>query len=51
MLIAKLIKPCKICIFEKEDGGEVESFSLLKLSLSELTQLLVKVTEGKNVIE
>lgn len=51
MLIAKLIKPCKICIFEKEDGGEVESFSLLKLPLSELTQLLVKVTEGKNVIE
>ena len=36
MIFGKLIKPCKICIYEqKEDGGEVESFSMLKLSLQE----------------
>ena len=33
MLIGKLIKPCKICLYEtRKDGGEIESFSLLKLS-------------------
>ena len=41
MLFGKLIKPCKICIYEqKEDGGEIESFSLLKLSLPEVYILL-----------
>ena len=51
MIIAKLIKPCKICVFDKEDGGEVESFSLLKLPMSELAQLLLKVAESKNEVE
>ena len=51
MLIGKLIKPCKICIYEqKEDGGEVESFSLLKLSLGEIYSLLSQV-KNKETIE
>lgn len=57
MLFGKLIKPCKICIYEqKEDGGEVESFSMLKLSLQEVYYLFCTafshyLTEGieKNV--
>lgn len=41
MLYGRLIKPCKICIYEqKEEGGEVESFSLLKLNLKEVYYLL-----------
>lgn len=41
MLIGKLIKPCKIVIYEQqEDGSEVESFTMLKLSLAEAYQLL-----------
>ena len=41
MLYGRLIKPCKICIYEqKEEGGEVESFSLLKLNLKEVYCLL-----------
>ena len=49
MIFGKLIKPCKICLYEqKEDGGEIESFSLLKLSLHELAELL-KLTSETNV--
>mgnify|MGYP003298809202 CR=1 FL=1 len=34
MLIGKLIKPCKIVIYEaKEDGGEIESFNCFILPL------------------
>lgn len=52
MIIGKLIKPCKICFFEStKDGGEIESFSLLKLSLSEFTTLLFKAQELNKVIE
>lgn len=52
MIIAKLIKPCKICIFEsRKDGGEIESFSLLKLSLNEFSSLLTKAIELKKEIE
>ena len=44
MLFGKLIKSCKICIYEqKEDGGEVESFSMLKLSLQEVYYLFCTV--------
>lgn len=40
MLYGRLIKPCKICIYEQdENGGEVESFSMLKLSLQEVYYL------------
>lgn len=50
MLFGKLIKPCKICIYEQqEDGGEIESFSLLKLSLSEVYRLLVIVVDKKDI--
>lgn len=50
MLFGKLIKPCKICIYEQqEDGGEIESFSLLKLSLSEVYRLLVIVADKKDI--
>ena len=32
MIIGKLIKPCKICLYDLDkDGGEIESFSLLTL--------------------
>lgn len=51
MLFGKLIKPCKICIYEqKEDGREIESFSLLKLSLPEIYTLLSQIKEN-NIIE
>lgn len=46
MIIGKLIKPCKICFFEsRKDGGEIESYSLLKLSLEEFTNLLLKAKD------
>lgn len=52
MIIGKLIKPCKICFYEtRKDGGEIESFSLLKLSVGEFTQLLAKAIEMKKEIE
>ena len=52
MIIGKLIKPCKICFYEtRKDGGEIESFSLLKLSVGEFTQLLAKAIEMKQEIE
>ena len=52
MIIGKLIKPCKICFFEsRKDGGEIESFSLLKLSLEEFTKMLSKAIELKKEIE
>lgn len=52
MLIGKLIKPCKICLYEtRKDGGEIESFSLLKLSMKEFGELFAKAIELKKVIE
>lgn len=52
MIIAKLIKPCKICIYDmKTDGGEIESFSLLKLTLQEYTSIIFKATELNKGIE
>ena len=49
MLFGKLVKPCKICIYEQQkDGGEIESFSLLKLSLIEVYSLLNK-TSANNI--
>lgn len=51
MLIGKLIKPCKMCFYESKDGGEVESYSLLKISTQELALLLLKAAECKNVVE
>jgi hypothetical protein len=47
MIIGKLIKPCKICLYEKEDGGEIESFSLLKLTFQEACSLLLKSEQFK----
>ena len=52
MIIGKLIKPCKICLYDLDkDGGEIESFSLLKLSFNELSQILTKAIETKKEIE
>lgn len=52
MLVAKLIKPCKICIYDmNEDGGELESFSLLKLSLQEYTSIVFKAVQLNKGIE
>lgn len=52
MILAKLIKPCKICIYEQAvDGGEVESFSLLKLSLKEFCDLMGKVAGKEGAVE
>lgn len=52
MIIGKLIKPCKICIYEiEEDGGEIESFSLLKLSLQEAVELLLNIDLKADRIE
>ena len=52
MLIGKLIKPCKICLYEtRKDGGEIESFSLLKLWMKEFGELFAKAIELKKVIE
>lgn len=52
MLVGKLIKPCKICLYEtRKDGGEIESFSLLKLSMGEFGSLFAKAIELKKVIE
>ena len=52
MIIGKLIKPCKICFFEtRKDGGEIESFSLLKLSFEEFTILLFKAKDMNKEME
>ena len=59
MIFGKLIKHCKICIYEqKEDGGEIESFSLLKLSLVEAFSLIEisrnnieKITDASFIIK
>lgn len=52
MIIGKLIKPCKICLFENnKDGGEIESFSLLKLTLTEYTALITTAIETSKTIE
>lgn len=52
MLIAKLIKPCKICVSDmREDGGELESFSLLKLSAQEYTSIIFKAVQLNRGIE
>lgn len=52
MVIGKLIKPCKICLYEvMEDGGEIESFTLLKLSLKEAVTLTFRAEQHKNTIE
>lgn len=52
MIIAKLIKPCKICLYDMEEyGGEIESFSLLKLSLLEYTTLIYKAARLDKEIE
>lgn len=52
MIIGKLIKPCKICLFDlKEDGGEIESFTLLKLSVKEAFMLALKAEQLKNEVE
>lgn len=46
MIIGRLIKPCKICLFEQqEDDGKIESFSLLKLNLIEAINLFNKGSE------
>ena len=52
MIIGKLIKPCKICIYEVEsDGGEVESFSLLKLKLNEFIEIIHEALNQNKSIE
>ena len=52
MIIGKLIKPCKICLYDLDkDGGEIESFSLFKPSFNELSQILTKAIETKKEIE
>ncbi len=52
MLVGKLIKPCKIAIYDQEeDGGEVESFSLLKLSFLEAFKLALTAQEKVNEYE
>lgn len=52
MIIGKLIKPCKICIYnEEERGGEIESFSLLKLSLQETVKLLELTKEKETCLD
>lgn len=51
MLVGKLIKPCKICLYEQEDDGKIESFSLLKLDLLEAIELYNKGIENKSEIE
>lgn len=52
MIIGKLIKPCKICIYEVEsDGGEVESFSLLKLKLNEFIEIIREALNQNKSIE
>lgn len=52
MIIAKLIKPCKICLYNmEEDGGEIESFTLLKLTLQEHTTLIFKAVHLNKEIE
>ena len=52
MIIGKLIKPCKICMYEVEsDGGEVESFSLLKLKLNEFIEIIREALNQNKAIE
>lgn len=52
MIIGKLIKPCKICLYdEEEDGGEIESFTLLKLSIKEAFMISLKAEQNKNTVE
>ena len=52
MLIGKLIKPCKIVIYEaKEDGGEIESFTLLKLNVVEVYKLLESAAEKELTLD
>lgn len=52
MIIGKLIKPCKICFYDQSmGGGEIESFSLLKLSLIEFVELLNTAKEFNKEIE
>ena len=43
-MIGRLIKPCRICLYEQIDGGEIESFCLLKLSMGEVWEILSTVT-------
>lgn len=51
VLLAKLEKPLKLIInIQEEDGGEIESFSLLKLSLKELVDLIFALSDN-NMIE
>ena len=46
MLYAKLVKPSSIQIYTKEeDGKELESYSLLKISILELLQILKHASE------
>lgn len=52
MIIGKLIKPCKICLFQtEENGGEVESFTLLKFSFQESISIVAKALELNKVLE
>lgn len=43
-MIGRLIKPCRICLYEQDDGGEVESFCLLRLSMGEVWRILATVS-------
>ena len=52
MIIAKLMKPYKIVILDnRQDGSELESYSLLKLSLQQAAQLIDKASEIGDSIE
>lgn len=51
MIIGKLIKPCRICLYESDDGGEKESFTLLKLSFKEALGLYNDALCNGNKIE
>lgn len=52
MIIGKLIKPCKICLYTTSaEGGEIESFTLLKLNLQEYTSLLFKAINMQEGVE
>ncbi len=52
MIIAKLTKPYKLVIFKAaEDGGEIESYSLLKLSPEQAAKLVYKAGELGDPIE